>query len=298
MKFEFTVPPLPEVTQSSPNKLIQLTSQLPDTKISMPTVDKVLEAIQQDQAAQVSKLEWVYCIYAKAEWDRQNIDRSWNTSEAIWRVAISHSWLQHHLLWCIALYYSGQQEQVLAKSLAESFESFANSDLVKQLLPVKVIQALRSKQAGKELAKIACNQNLNRTELLKKIDGYLPIYIPVFTKFTEYITSCFVTIISPSQQQVNWLLGCLDEMSTEQQIQAVNHLLTTVHNNVANNHPQLVEWLRKNYRDGDKWYQLSEPGRKKLREWIGGINYRDFQKLVVPNIEQAQITKLRVKSTT
>jgi hypothetical protein len=280
LTFEFTLPPTSEVTQFIPNKLLEIASKLPDTNISLPTVDKVLEAIQNAKAAEVSKLEWVYCIYAKAEWDKQNIDRSKKTSAAIWEVAISQSWLQNYLLYRIALYYSGQQEQVLAKSLAESFEIFANDKSVNQRLPVKIILALRSQDSGRKLAKIACEENLNRTEFLKEIDGCLPIYIPGFTKFTEYIVSCFLAIISPNQQQINWLLRCLDEMSTMQQIQAVNHLLTTVHNNVDNNHPPLVEWLRKNYRYGDKWYQLSEPGRKKLREWIGGINYRDFQRLV------------------
>ncbi|MFN6465582.1 MAG: hypothetical protein RMZ41_027690 [Nostoc sp. DedVER02] len=51
-------------------------------------------------------------------------------------------------MWRLALYYSGHQEQGLAKSLAESFNIFANSDLVSHLLPVQIIRALCSKQAG------------------------------------------------------------------------------------------------------------------------------------------------------
>ncbi|MBW4566730.1 MAG: hypothetical protein KME31_01555 [Tolypothrix carrinoi HA7290-LM1] len=49
-------------------------------------------------------------------------------------------------------------------------------------------------------------------------------------------------------QQVDWLLRCLNEMSVEKQVNAVNHLLTNVSKKVASNHPQLVEWLRFNYR--------------------------------------------------
>ncbi len=280
MNSQFSIPSLPEIPKFSPNQLIQLASNLPDATISIPSVDKILEAIEQGKADRVSKLDWIYCIHAKAQWDQQNIDISGKTSAAIWQVAIYNSWLQHQLLWRLALYYSGHQEQGLAKSLAESFDIFANSDLVSHLLPVQIIRALCSKQAGRELAKIACEQHINRTELLNKIREYLPVWIPLFSNFIENIAPYFTTIRSPSQQQVRWLLSCLDEMSESQQIKAVNHLLTNVSNDIASNHSLLVDWLRNNYRNGNNWYKLSDIARQKLREWIGGINYGDFQKLV------------------
>jgi len=280
LNLQFSIPSLPETPQCSPNHLIRLASNLPDATISIPNVDKVLEAIKQGKADQVNQLEWIYCIHAKAQWDQQNTDRSLKTSAAIWKVAISNLWLQHQLLWRLALYYNGLQEQVLAQSLAESFDIFANSDLVSHLLPVQIIRALRNTQAGRELAKIACEQRVNRTELLNQIREYLPVWIPLFSQLIEYITPYFTTIVSPNQQQVKWLLSCLDEMSDSQQIQAVNHLLTNVSNDIANNHSLLVDWLRSNYRNGENWYKLSEPARQKLREWIGGISYGDFQNLV------------------
>ncbi|QFS44064.1 EH signature domain-containing protein [Nostoc sphaeroides] len=280
MNSQFCIPSLPETPHCSPNQLIQLASKLPDATISIPSVDKVLEAIEQGKADQLSKLDWIYCIHAKAQWDQQNIDRSRKTSAAIWKVAISNSWLQHQLLWRLAVYYGDRQEQVLAQSLAESFDIFANSDLVSHLLPVQIIRAFRSTKAGIELAKIACEQRINRTELLNIIKEDLPIWIPLFSRFIEEITPYFTTIRSPNQQQVRWLLTCLDEMSDSQQINAVNHLLTNVYNNIASNHSLLVDWLRHNYRNGENWYKLSDPARQRLREWIGGINYGDFQKLV------------------
>ncbi|MEH2395208.1 MAG: hypothetical protein V7K21_27345 [Nostoc sp.] len=159
MNSQFSIPSLPETPQCSPNQLIQLASKLSDATISIPSVDKVLEAIEQGKADQLSKLDWIYCIYAKAQWDQQNIDRSRKTSAAIWKVAISNSCLQHQLLWRLALYYGDCQEQVLAQSLAESFDIFANS--VSHLLPFQIIRAFRSVQAGIELAKIACEQRVN-----------------------------------------------------------------------------------------------------------------------------------------
>jgi hypothetical protein len=280
LNFEFYIPSLPESPQCNPNQLIKLAKNLPDATISIPSVDKVLEAIEQGKADRVSKLDWVYCIHAKPQWDRQNIDQSYKTSAAIWKVAISNSWLQHQLLWHLALYYGDGQEQVLALSLVESFDVFANSDLISQLLPVKIIRAFRTTQAGIELAKIACEKRVNRTGLLNNIREYLPVWIPLFSNFIEEIARYFTTISFPNHQQVQWLLICLDEMSDSQQIKAVNHLLTNVSNDIASNHSLLVDWLRKNYRNGENWYKLSDPARQKLRDWIGGINYGDFQKLV------------------
>ncbi|MEH2112714.1 EH signature domain-containing protein [Nostoc sp.] len=280
MNSPFSIPSLPETPQCSPNQLIQLASNLPDVTISIPSVDKVLEGIEQGKADRVSKLDWIYCIHAKAQWDQQNIDRCRKTSAAIWKVAISNSWLQHQLLWRLALYYGDLQEQVLAQSLAESFDIFTNSDLVSHLLPVQIIRAICSKQAGRELAKIACEQRVNRTEFLNNIREYLPVWIPIFSNFIEEISPYFTKIRSPNQPQVRWLLSCLDEMSDSQQIKAVNHLLTNVSNDIASNHSLLVDWLRDNYRNGENWYKLSDPARQRLREWIGGINYADFQKLV------------------
>jgi hypothetical protein len=120
-------------------------------------------------------------------------------------------------------------------------------------------------------------------------------------EFVEDIVPHFSTIVSPNKQQVHWLLRCLNEMSLEKQVNAVNYLLTNVSKKVASNHPQLVEWLRLNYRSGEGWYRLSEQAKQKLREWIGAINYADFQTLVdlilnrlhLENWEQNQLRKRR-----
>ncbi|MBW4445702.1 MAG: hypothetical protein KME38_02190 [Spirirestis rafaelensis WJT71-NPBG6] len=301
MNYEFPVPLLLQPTQYQPTKLIELASTQPNTKISLPTVDKVLEAIKQGNADKVTPLEWVYCIYIKAQWDEKNPDCCWKTSDLIWNVAINNAWLRHQLLWRLALYYNEQPKDMLAKSLVNSFDVLANSTQVNNLLPVKIIQALRSSKPSQQFAKIACEQLVNRSELLNKIREDLPVWITAFNEFLENIVPHFSTIVSPNKQQVYWLLRCLNEMSVEKQVNAVNYLLTNLSKEVASNHPQLVEWLRFNYRSGEGWYRLSEQARQKLREWIGAINYADFQTLVdlilnrlhLENWEQNQLRKRR-----
>ncbi len=280
MSFDYPTPNLPEIPQVLPKRMMQLASTLPNVHIPIPTVDKVLAAIEQGKADQVSKLEWVYCISAKEEWDNQNINRSQSTSSAIWQVAISNSWLQHQLIWRLAICCNGQKERVLPKSLVDSFGVFANNEKMKPLLKVKVVLAINSENAGKKIAKIACDSNLNHAGLINAIKSDIPVWISALNQFVEYITPYFCTINNPTDQQVSWLLSSLQEMSKTQQLTAVDNLLINVDENIANQHSQLVSWLSQNYRSGENWLGLSELARKNLRNLIGAINYGDFQKLV------------------
>ncbi|HLO88812.1 MAG TPA: EH signature domain-containing protein [Nostocaceae cyanobacterium] len=280
MNFNFTLPNLPESPQFFPQNMMVLASTLSDAKIPIPSVDKVLAAIKQGKADEVSKLEWVYCIYAKAEWDQKNIHIANYSSSRIWQVAVSNYWLQHYLLWRLTLYYNSQNNQRLADSLSQTFHIFANSSQVKNLLQVKIVLALKNTNPGEELAKIAGEYLVNRSQLINKVNGYLPIWISAFNQFSQYITPYFCKINTPSESHVNWLLSCFEEMLDDKQAVAVDYLLVNISQNIGSKHIKLVEWLRKNYRSGEKWYKLSETARKKLRDLIGAINYADFQKLV------------------
>ncbi len=279
MNFNFPEPSSSPASKSIPEQLVKLSNQLPNIKISLPTVDRVLEAIKHNKANEVTELEWIYCIHTKEKWDEENSHNSRQTSQLIWRVAINNEWLRHQLLWRLALYYDDRQDK-LAISLARTCDILINSPLVNQFLPVKIMQAVVSNNSGLKLSKIACEENLTHNELINRIQNHLPIWIPQFSQFNEYISPYFCTITSPDKQQVNWLLRCLIEMSVELQVNAVDYLLINISNEVASNHPQLVEWMRDNYRNGDKWNRLSDQAKVKLREWIGAVNYADFQNLV------------------
>lgn len=279
MNFDFPKPNSQSLKTYIPSKLIEVASKLPASQISLPTVDKILQAIQTGDLDKITNLEWIYCLHAKAKWDIQNPQSSYQTSKIIWAIAINNSWLQKQLLWRLALYYNAHAEKVLAKSLADSFDTFVNSPLTNKSLPVQVILALRTQQPGLELAKIACQKNLNYTSLQNHIHYHIPTWIEKLN-FLKYVSPYFCTLVSPTEQQTNWLLNCLDEMSAQQQLEAVNHLLTHVSSYLASQHPQLVDWLRRNYRNGAGWNLLSDTAKHRLREWIGAVNYGDFQELV------------------
>ncbi|BAZ16638.1 hypothetical protein NIES4071_85160 [Calothrix sp. NIES-4071] len=288
MNFDFPTPSSQKLKTTIPSRLIEVASKLPASQISLPSVDKVLQAIQTGNERQITSLEWIYCIHAKAKWDKQNPQSSYLTSKDIWRIAINNSWLQKQLLWRLALYHNNQGEKVLAKSLADSFDIFVNSPLANTLLPVRILLALRTQEPGLELVKIACQQNLNYSSLQNQLHHDIPSWIEKLN-FLKYVSSYFCKLVLPTEQQVNWLLTCLDEMSVQLQLESVNYLLTHVSKELASQHPQLVDWLQRNYRNGAGWNLLTEQAKQALREWIGSINYNDFQNLVILILERRRL---------
>lgn len=294
MSFVFSPLTLPEPPQFQPNNLAELAKKLgspgsfPDLKnlenSGIPrsrSMEELLADIQHGEAHPVSRLEWVYCIQTKALWDKEHPHRRMATSEAIWEVAAHNSWLSRLLLWRLALYHSGQVEEVLAPTLAECFPIFVSRTKDTKSLPARIVQALTQEQPGYGVARIACEHLLTPKELLERAE--LPHWIPVVGMALDCVPFQLSTLKPPNQQHVDWLLRCLDEMSVQQQVSAVNYLLTQVPTKVGGSFPKLVDWLRRYYGPrvtGERWHQLSDQAKRALREWIGAINYSDFANLV------------------
>lgn len=314
MKFMFVPLTLPEPPQFQPNKLIELAKNIGNSSsftsleklkdfpiVRSRNIDEILTDIQHGKANQVSRLEWVYCIQNKALWDKEHHDKSTVTAEAIWNLAVRDSWLSRLLLWRLVLYHSVQseKEQVLAPTLVNGFHVYVSRTKNQKLLPIRIIKALTQGQSGYDVAMIACEHLLTPKELLNS--AKLPQGIPVVEKALESVVSQFTKLKLPNEQQVEWLLRCLDEMSLKQQISAVNDLLTQVPTKVGGSFPKLVVWLREHYSPrgtGERWYQLSEQAKRALRDWIGAVNYGDFANLVdrllqVLRIEEWEQNQLR-----
>jgi len=285
---------LPESPHYQPNKLIELVRNLGNSSsltsleklkdfpiVRSRNIGEILTDIQHGKANQLSRLEWVYCIQTKALWDKEHPEQRMATSEAIWEIAAQNSWLSRLLFWRLALYHSGQGEQVLAPTLAECFPIFVSRTKNPKFLAIRIIEALTQGEPGYDVATIACKHLLTPKELLN--NAKLPQAIPLVGKVLDCVAHQFAKIKLPNEQQVEWLLCCLNEMSLKQQVSAVNDLLTQVPTKVGGSFPKLVDWLRRYYdprNTGERWHQLSEQAKRALREWIGALNYGDFANLV------------------
>lgn len=291
MNFTFLPLTLPIAPSFLPNKLIELTKSLGNSNsfnsleklkdlplMRSRSIDLIFADIQHDRANEVNRLEWVYCIQTMALGEPEYPEA---ISEAIWQTATQDLWLSRLLLWRLAFYHSDRSKNVLAPKLAECFPRFASIVKRSQPIPVKIIEALARSQPGKEVSAIALEHLLTPKELLDRAN--LPPGIPVVEKALDFVARHFSDLTLPKEQQVEWLIHCLDEMSLQQQINAMEILLTQVPIKVGGSFPLLVAWVREHYNPqltGERWYKLSERAKRALREWIGAVNYNDFANLV------------------
>ncbi|MDY6940904.1 MAG: hypothetical protein SWY16_25010 [Cyanobacteriota bacterium] len=110
---------LPPLAQCSATEISQLAEKgdrlcktlpahIPTVKTPPPRqIDAILADIEKDRP--VSLLEWVYCLHAKIQWDRQHPDRSIPTAKAIWYAAKGDRSLKRLLESRLALYRQGEK---------------------------------------------------------------------------------------------------------------------------------------------------------------------------------------------
>jgi hypothetical protein len=282
MSFMFPLPTLSEPAPQYPIKLNELSARLGSTSTQkVRTVDEILEVIQQGYSESISPLEWIYCLHTKANWDKDHPEDACKTSKSIWDVAIENPNLAYLLdsllLYRLALYYSGDKT-ALSSSLAECFLAFAQRIRSTRSLKIDILEAISSAAPSKDLANLSWQQLLLPQQLLTQAS--LPSWILPAKDALDDIVHLFIASKNPSNQQVELLLKCLNQMGEEQQIQNVNNLLTQIPTQVGGKIPQLVDWLQKHYRKSELWSMLSSSSKKSLRDWTGAINYTDFENLV------------------
>ena len=261
------------------------------------SIDEILIDIENERSDSVSALEWVYLIHTKEEWDREHPTQAVPTSREIWQVAMSDSWLCQILGWQLALHY-GDYQQVLAPSLVECLAEFISQIQKTKPLFGSIIQAISGNQPASKLAKIAHAHLLTPQQLLEK--AQLPSKTVITIDALEYVAAIFCQ--NPTIEQVDWLVKCLDKMMMEQQLKAVEYILTEKKTKALDGTlTPLVEWLQRYYgprTTGDLWHRLSDNAKQALRDWIGSVNYNDFANLVsnlldVLHIEDFERNQLR-----
>lgn len=329
---EFKIPQKPP--ESEPNQLKLVSDRvrskllnkpnIPNTETSPPRpINDIISYIQNEQVEQLTQLDWVYCLYAKTQWDIQNPAYSRETSQAIWQIAKTNEWLKRRLLWRLALHYSeGSKEKVageakensqenstvstpssfiiytaykpssvkeekassyslIAPSLVECFGEFANNWEGKDRLTIQIIKALNKEQTAYNLAKLSW-QYLRTPPDLLEYSG-LPRWLKEAQTALDWVAEIFAKKQVSGNPEVEWLLCCLKQMSPQQQVVAIEDLLTKISRVMVNRLPKLIEWLWEEYAPSDKkgkWHQLSEAAKAALSRWIGTVNYSYFQTLV------------------
>jgi len=242
-------------------------------------IDEILAEIKVNKAEVITPLEWIALLYNKEQWDENNPHLAEQASILIWQVAVENrnKFLLQTLLSRLVLYY-GNKQKVLSLSMVKGFSKTANKLKAEKPLTVAIIDAISGSYPEMNLSKLCCEYLALPEELFKREN--LPVWIKIIHKSLNYVVEEFSNIIMPNEQQVKWLLRCLNRMGREQQIIAVNDILELILTEIGSQFPHLVDWLRSIYGTGEMHNQLSEKARRALKDWIGGVNYSDFQKLV------------------
>ncbi len=282
------LPPLPKVNAHALTKLVGndnnglMTPVLPigvskSQIVSRSNLDEIIEDIENGNNKKITPLEWIHCLYNKDKWDAKNPNKSISTSEAIWKAAEQNTWLKQRLFWNLVLNYDGQK--VLASSLVKTYSVFSSQD-ARDRMRLLIIKSFQLEKPMIGLIKLCCRQLLTPRELF--FQHQLPSKILIIKECLTLVVSQFSKITSPNQQQVDWLLRCLEEMSQEQQIKAVESLLTLVDPQVGTKHSEIIDWLRQYYASSNsnsRWNELSSEAKAAMRKWLGAVSYQDFQKL-------------------
>ena len=243
------------------------------------SLDKILMDLEDGNTDNITFLEWVYCIYAKQEWDREHSqEQQLATSQLVWENAIGNDMLKQRLCSRLAYYYDGNKK-VLAPSFVETFSTL--SDVVgDDDLTVSVLLQFRKRDPLLPLAQLSLAKELTPRDLF--VTAQLPSNLSIINDVLEYVVTAF-SQSKLQQNKTNWLVQCLEDMTVEQEISAVETLLKNVSAEIGGQFPNLIRWLQNNYGSRttiSKWNRLSSEGKSALRQWFGSANYRDFQRLV------------------
>jgi hypothetical protein len=294
------LPPLPEVNADALMSLAgnnshsglenpSLPADVPKSTInSRSNLDEIIQDIEKSNIKNITALEWVHCLYNKDKWDVKNPDKSVSTSEVIWKAAEQNTWLKQRLFWNLVL--NLEFDNVLASSLATSYAVFLPQGLLDKGR-LAIIKALKAKDPINDFIKLCWSKLLTPSQLLTKYQ--LPTKISITKTACDYVVPQFSTSNNINSLQIKWLLNCLEQMNREQQIKAVEYLLTQVNQYIGAEYPELINWLRQYYGSAvadSRWNELSQEAKVAMRKWLGAVSYQDFQRLVKLILNRLSLT--------
>lgn len=277
---------LPDFSPLKPSELLDFSESLGEQEPLLPivppsedhikprTFEEISKDIKNNQIDNITNLEWIYLVYFKS-------DNNLKLCQLIWNISKQKPWLKNRLIWNLVLYYGDEgnnKKRIISESLVNSFSvDVLDQADHKDLVTIIIIESLQ--KAPAYLAKLSLKLNKTPKDILKTYQ--LPHWIKKAEDALTKVAEVFVS--SPDSQSETWLINCLEEMLFEDQIKATDYLLTKISAETAGTLPNLVEWVKLNFKpqnSNSKWHQLSGKAKEALRKWIGAVNYKDFQNIV------------------
>lgn len=249
----------------------------PETR-STRSIQRIIADIQDGNIEQISSLEWIYYLYSQSQRETHP-----HLSETVWKAAKTHVWLKNYLVWRLALQFSRDRDRdsktnhfIIPQSLIQTFPEFENSLFETDFLPLQILKAIPQPEAENEIANLCWQKLYTPIELMEK--AQLPTQLPVLQRAFAQMTSRIMTRNQAiSQSEVKWLLRCLQEMSPQQQLTAVEDLLAQLSGELKDGLPRLIEWMKEEYPGRSP--VLSDTANANLQRWVAQLNYSYFQQV-------------------
>jgi len=280
------------IPQSSPVELSKLADNLSPSSQNIPRIDQILEKINNGQASSLSPVDCFWCVRDKIAWDNQRSPQEatkLSSSQQLWIAATQNKLLKYYLLRGYLRFYL--ENQPFASSLKQTFYNFKNA-LPKNdstavliealsLIPIQGIYPIVYNSAQVQWGKQEISEFILEHTGLVVID-LSQFIIEVASFFSIESQNARIKSDSDNTSMSRWLVKCLNQETDiiSKQSKAVETILNEVRKEDGGQYPEFVEWLKQNYQKGDRVKHLSEKARHKLRDWVGAVNFADFEKLV------------------
>jgi hypothetical protein len=250
-------------------------------------VDELMQALVEAPQS-ISALEWVLIVSRKTAWDRTHPELAAPTAEAAWRLAWS-SRMRAGTLIRRLFRQRGGRGGLLAPSLAAAFDEAATSAPADFQLPVATLKALGSPSPGRALAQLGCRARVTPLGLKQACE--VSEHVPVLQQAYSEAVSVWMAASDQGQEAERWLVDCLQEMAEAEAIGAVEQLLSRIAPDNSGQYRLLVRWLEQHFgptTDGaQRWARLTARSQQALRDWIGSVNYKQFEGLVLELLDKA-----------
>lgn len=283
---------LPSIPQSFPVELAKLADDIPPSSQNIPSIDQILEKIKNGQVHTLSAIDCFWCVLKKEEWDNERPSQEavkLESSQQLWLAATQNPLLKYYLL---RGYLRAHLENYpFAESLKHTLYNL-KSVLPKEDNTVFLIESLAKipTQGVYSIVSNSAKIQWGKQEILEFIKEYTGLLTVDLSEFTLEVAEYFSIESQNARIQSNdynnrlsrWLIKCLNQETDfiGKHIKAVEKILIRVRKEDGSQYPDFVEWLKQNYQKSDRAKYLSEDARRKLREWIGAVNFADFAKLI------------------
>jgi|GEM_PF-6496061 len=241
--------------------------------VEMRSLRQLKELVLKRELGSIRLVEWLAILGDRLSWTREDATY---TALPIWQKALDDGTLLTMIV--IRLTRGTDGAGVLDRPMIEAFAQ-VKADLLRLDRDLaQVVDCLTDvPYAARRLAELGRNRKLTPRELVLQVR--LNPDLPVVHDAIGYCLDGFIRQAEASLDA--WVVACLETQAPTLRREAVKRILTDIPKRFLEQMPLLVRWIRDRFGPGQPEHAcLDTATRNRLRDLMGAITYRDFERLV------------------